>query len=144
MFYVRNKNYGLGNLRGSLFDEIFNAPFKEETNLMKTDVKEEENSYVFDIDIPGFEKEDIKLSLEDGYLSVEARKEEVKEDASDEKNPKLNYISRERYYGSYSRTYYVGEVQEDNISANYKNGILTINIPKQIEKVETKKYISIE
>ncbi len=130
-----------------LFDDMFNDPFfergysKKETSLMKTDVKEKDGNYILEIDIPGYSKDDIKIELENGYLTVTASKEEK----VDEENEKSHYIHKERFYGKCSRSYYAGEnVKEEDIKASFKNGILTLTFPKEsTEKIENKKYIQI-
>lgn len=115
---------------------------KNANNLMKTDVKETDTGYVVEIDLPGYRKEDINMQLEKGYLTVSA----VKNYDNDEKNGKGSYIRRERYAGSMSRSFYVGEhVREEDIHPKYENGILTFHLPKEDKKkVEEKRYIAIE
>ena len=115
---------------------------KNEKNLMKTDVKEVENGYEVAMDLPGFKKEDISAKLENGYLTITASKGLDK----DEKNEDGKYIRRERYSGSCSRSFYVGDgVTEEDIKARFEDGILKLDIPKKdAEKIEQKKYISIE
>ena len=90
-----------------IFDEVFNDPFftKKENKLMKTDVREKDGNYVLDIDLPGYNKEDIKIDLTDGYLTVTAKREEYKE----EKEHHNTYIHKERFFGECSRSYYAGE-----------------------------------
>ncbi|MDY0063743.1 MAG: Hsp20/alpha crystallin family protein [Bacilli bacterium] len=141
MFNQRNRNQ-VGFFKGNLWDDFFDFPLsKGEGKLMRTDIKEEEEKYIFEVDIPGFVKEDIKISFEDGYLTIEAKKEEKKE----EKDEKGYYIRRERNYGSCSRSFYVGDVDENAIVANYQNGILNIDVPKLVKvKEESKKYINIQ
>ena len=115
---------------------------KHAKNLMRTDIRETENSYELDVDLPGFKKEDIKAQVENGYLTISAAKGmEKKED-----DKKGQYIRQERYCGSCSRSFYVGEnVTEQEISAKFEDGILKLSIPKKEQaKVETKKYITIE
>ena len=109
---------------------------------MKTDVKETDNGYELDIDLPGFKKDEITAHLEDGYLTVSAAKGVDK----DEKDKEGRYIRRERYSGSMTRSFYVGNaVTEQDIKAKYEDGILSLNIPKKDQKaVEAKKYIAIE
>ncbi len=131
----------------NLIDDFFENPFKsysEKNNLMKTDVKEKSDNYEIDMSLPGVKKEDIQAELKDGYLTVEATTTQNSED----KEPDGRYIRRERYYGSCSRSFYVGKnVTQDEIKAKYENGVLTLVIPKKEEKamqVEDKKYISIE
>ena len=139
----------------NLFDDWMDLPFereffgrrnplygKNEKNLMKTDVKEVENGYEVAMDQPGFKKEDISAKLENGYLTITASKGLDK----DEKNEEGKYIRRERYSGSCSRSFYVGDgVTEEDIKARFEGGILKLDIPKKdAEKIEQKKYISIE
>ena len=113
-----------------------------EKNLMKTDVKETENAYEIDIDLPGFKKDEIQIELKDGYLTVSAEKGLDK----DEEDKKGKYIRKERYAGALSRTFYLGEeIREEEIKAKFENGILSVSIPKEEEKkVEGPKHISIE
>ena len=135
---------------GNLIDEFFGEPFRrfgtfQSTNeLMKTDVKEREDGYELSIGLPGVEKENICAELKDGYLTIQATTSQSRE----EKDEADRYIRRERYSGSASRSFYVGEeVTQDEIKAKYENGILTLNIPKKEPKqpeVEEKKYITIE
>ena len=115
---------------------------KHAKNLMKTDVKDTENGYEVDIDLPGFKKEELHLELNNGYLTISANKGLDK----DEKDKKDRYIRRERYAGSMSRSFYVGDsIREEDIHAKYENGILTLDVPK-VEKrnVPEKRYIAIE
>ena len=131
-----------------LFDDFFNDPFfaKEERHthpmpMMKTDIRENEKSYVIDVDLPGFEKENIKVDVEDGYLNINA-----KIDSSNNEEEKGKFIRRERYVGECSRSFYVGEdIESDDIKASFKNGILTLEVPKveEEEKKPEKKYIEI-
>jgi len=137
----RNENYGLTLLDDGFFDDLFDSNFfaNKSALSMKTDIKEEDGNYVLDIDMPGFNKEDIKITLEDGYLSVEA-KSEVNDE---EKDAKGHYIRRERIVGSCARNYYVGDIDESLIKAEYDKGVLTITLPKETKQLETKKSIAI-
>ena len=133
------------SLMGELgFPEIDRALYgKNAKNLMKTDVQETEAGYVVDIDLPGYKKDQIRMRLDNGALTVSAEKSLDR----DEKNENGNYVRRERYAGSMSRSFYVGEhVTEEDIHPKYENGILTFRIPKEEEKVieEKKRYIAIE
>ena len=102
---------------------------KNARNLMKTDVKETENEYKVDIDLPGFAKDEIKMQLDHGYLTVSAAKGLDKE----EKDGK--YIRRERYAGVCSRSFYVGTaVRPEEIGAKYEDGILKLSVPKAVKK----------
>lgn len=121
--------------------DFFTTP-KSSKSVMNTDVRENENSYEFDIELPGYKKEDVSAKLENGYLTIQARK--TTEDG--EKDQKGNYIRRERYAGTCSRSFYVGEdVKQEEIRAKFEDGILKLTVPKvDQKKVEEKKYISIE
>lgn len=109
---------------------------------MKTDVKETDNAYELDIDLPGFKKDEVTAKLENGYLTISATKGMNK----DEQNKEGKYIRRERYAGAMSRSFYIGEnVQQEDIHAKFEDGILKLTVPKEDpKKVEEKKYISIE
>ena len=109
--------------------------------VMKTDIKEHEDSYELLVDLPGFEKENINISIENGYLTIQAKTSSNKDDEQ-----KGKYVRRERYAGEFSRSFYVGEdIADDDIKASFKNGILNIVIPKEEkEEVENKKYIDID
>ncbi len=124
-----------------VFDDFFDDGFftKRERNLMKTDIREKKDKYLIDVDLPGFEKENIKLSLNDGYLEISAKVE--KEDNSDEEK----MVRQERFYGECSRSFYVGdEIKEEDINAEFKNGILKIEIPKKEEEKKLSETKQIE
>ena len=109
-------------------------------NLMKTDVKENDHDFEIFVDLPGFKKEDLKLDLTDGYITISANKTLEEED-------KKKYIRKERFYGSVSRSFYVGEsVKKEDIKAKFDNGVLTLSIPKvePKEEKEQNNYIAIE
>ena len=116
---------------------------KHAKNLMKTDVREKKDSYEVDIDLPGFKKDEIKVQLKDGYLTLAAAKGLDK----DEKDKEGNYIRRERYAGACERSFYVGEdVTQEDIKGEYKHGILKLFVPKKEAKPVSNdpKYITIE
>ena len=128
-----------------LFDDMFDTRFYENSynGLMKTDVKETENDYRLSIDLPGVKKEDLKAELKDGYLTISAT---VNSD-NDEKDQEGRYIRRERFSGSYNRSYYVGDdITQEDIKARFENGTLTVTVPKKAPalQIEEKKYIAIE
>ena len=129
----------------NLFDDFMDFPFggKKINTMMKTDIRDTDSSYELDIDMPGFKKEDIKAQLKDGYLTISASTSSN----NDEQDKDGRYIRRERYAGSCSRSFYVGEgVKEEDIRAKFDNGILKLSIPKVENKpqVEEQKYIAIE
>lgn len=104
---------------------------KHEKNLMKTDVREKDGSYILDVDLPGFKKEDIKAELKDGYLTISA----VRSLDKDTKGEDGAYIRRERFSGSCSRSFYVGDaVEQKDMKAKFENGILTVSFPKEDKK----------
>ncbi|MDO5145755.1 MAG: Hsp20/alpha crystallin family protein [Eubacteriales bacterium] len=113
------------------FDRVMNNNVSR--GVMKTDVKESEQGYELDIELPGYHKEDVKAELKDGYLTIQAQKSVNK----DEKDENGSYIRRERYAGSMSRRFYVGEnVTEEDIRARFEDGILKLAVPKKEEKKE--------
>ena len=118
-----------------LFDRSFEmVPWPEERelygkharNLMKTDVHETEDSYEMNVDLPGFKKEDIHVDLKEGYLTLRAEKNLEKEEEKKEKK----VIRSERYVGSMSRSFYVGDVRPESIKCKYEDGVLTLEFPK--------------
>lgn len=122
-----------------VFDNVLKSPIYALSNKiikMQTDVREFKTHYLLDIDLAGFRKEDITLSIEDGYLKVEASKNQVTEQED-------TYIRKERHFESCSRYYYIGNVKLEEIKANYQNGILQITVPKEQDQMDTKKYIPI-
>ena len=144
----------------NLFDDFFGFPFYYDNraedkaekklyghhagNLMKTDIKELDNGYELEIDLPGFKKDEIKVSLENGYLSIEAAKGL---DQDEQEKDTGKYIRRERYAGACQRSFYVGDaVTQEDIKGEFKHGILKLFVPKKEAKpaVESNKYIAIE
>ena len=129
MMIVPRRNRGF-----DLFDDFFNEDnffSVKQSNLMKTDIKEMKDKYVIEVDLPGCNKENIDLSLENGYLKIAASV--VKENNSENAE---KYLRQERFYGECSRSFYVGdEITQKDIDAEFKNGILTISVPK-IEVIE--------
>ena len=112
----------------------------QKQNLMRTDVKETADAYEMKVELPGFKKENIRLTLEDGYLTIYAEK-----DSDEERGGK--FLRRERYAGACKRSFYVGdELHEDQIKAEFKHGVLKIDLPKkkEVPAVEQSKYIAIE
>lgn len=129
-----------------MLDDFFDDPFfvkksgPKFNECMRTDIKEQDGNYVMDIDLPGANKEDINIELNDGYLTVSMETNKETDDSKD------GYIHKERYVGKCSRTYYAGKnIKEEDVKAQYKNGILTLTFPKEeTKKLEEKKIITIE
>ena len=140
----------------NLFDDFMDFPFdddfwgrknplygKNAKRMMKTDIRETDGSYELDVDLPGFKKDEIQASLENGYLTISAAKGLDKDD----KDKEGKYIRQERYAGAMSRSFYVGDdVTQDEIKAKYEDGILKLSIPKKEKKpaVEQDNHIAIE
>lgn len=137
-----NKKNSVGFWEDNFFHDLFDLPYEHRhSDLMKTDVYESEKDYTLNIELPGYDKKDISITLEDGYLTVEAKKESKVE----EKDEKGRYVRRERYLGNVSRSYYIGDIDEKSIKANFDKGILSLSYPKEeVEKIETKKHIQID
>jgi len=123
------------------FDSFFSHSRKDyelSNRVMSTDIKDKEDGYDFEIEMPGFEKKDIMLNLDKGYLTVQANSSQCSEDNAE------GYLCRERRYGLFSRSYYVGDIKEEDIKAKLDNGILKIFVPKQDKKLSNKKQILID
>jgi len=136
MNYMTRRNNEL-----SYFDPFFSdffTSFDKESKLLKSDIKETNTDYIIDVEVPGLNKEDIKISLEDKYLTIKVSSKK------ENKESNVKYVHKEIFNGEATRSYYVGEVKEEDIKASFNNGILTITFTKEAynNKVE-KKYISI-
>ena len=118
-------------------DDIFDNFVTTNRNDMKCDIYEKEGNYHIEMDIPGYNKNDISIEIKDGYLTVTAEKKE--EENIEEKN----YIKRERVYGKYQRSFYLGDLDTDNVDASFNDGTLKIVVPKK-EVVENKRIIEIK
>ena len=129
----------------NLFDEFFDDDFpmipmrsirnplygKNAKNLMKTDVRETDDTYELDVNLPGFKKDEVQLDLKDGYLTISAAKGLDK----DQEDKKGKYIRQERYAGACSRSFFVGEgIEPRDVSAKFEDGILRVSLPKQVKK----------
>lgn len=135
----------------NLFDDWFNFPRTRQLNrglygkdaapTMRTDVTEHEDRFELAVDLPGFNKDDINLTLENGYLSISA----TREDSNEEKDDEGKLIRRERFCGTMQRSFYVGDVlTEEDISAKFENGVLDLTVPKKEKRLPEKKTILIE
>lgn len=116
-----------------LFDDFFAST---KNNKMRCDIYEKDGNYHIEMDIPGFDKKDINIESHNGYLTISASKEE------EEKDEQKTYIRRERKYGKYERSFYLGDIEVKEIEAEFKDGLLKIVIPKKVE--ENKKVIEIK
>lgn len=141
------------NFMDDFFDDMFTAPFDNGFNfgvqnpsrmtMMSADIQEFDDKYELDMELPGFNKEDIQATCQDGYLTIQADHAEDK----DEKDENGKYIRKERYSGHCQRSFYVGNaITQEDLKAKFENGVLKIDIPKKEEtkEVDQKHYISIE
>ncbi len=119
-----------------IFDDFISS--KKEQN-MKCDIYEKDGNYHIEMDVPGFKKEDISIEASDGYLTIKAEKNSENNEEDEDKN----YIRRERSYGAYERSFYLGDLDQDKVEAEFKDGILKISVPKK-EEVNNKKMIEIK
>ena len=128
----------------SLADEVLKDPFFRKNTVpavMKTDIREREDGYLLDIELPGFKKEEIKMELEDGYLTIAAQKGLDK----DEQDKKGRVLRQERYAGACSRSFYVGNVKPEDVKAKYEDGVLSVIVPKEdVKKLASSTAIAIE
>ena len=137
--------YGLmrhNDLFEDMFDNMFKAPVMSPNALMKTDVHEKDGKYILDVEIPGYKKEDVQISLYNGTLSITASKN----NNTEEKDDSGRVIRQERYSGTCSRSFYVGEgVKDTDVHASFTDGILKIELPtEQKKEEEEKKFIDIK
>ena len=136
--------YSLGrtnDLFDDMLENIWRAPTMVSTSLMKTDITEKDGKYILEVEMPGYDKEDVQISLYNGNLTIQANKQSSKE----EKDAEGRIIRQERYSGNCSRSFYVGEgIKDTDVVANFHNGILKIEVPtEQKKEEEEKKFITI-
>lgn len=128
----------------NIFDDFFGAPIaSRESRMMKTDIVEKDDGYELTIDMPGVKKENVKAELNDGYLTVSTNSDY----SNEEKNDEGKYIRRERYSGSFSRSFYVGSaLKQEDIRAKFEDGTLKLCVPKKeaLPENEASRFISIE
>lgn len=140
-FLTRYSNNSPADFFGDAFDDFFRPLFYDEKlDSMKTDIKETPVSYEMDVEMPGFDKSDIDISVENGYMTIRAEKKEKEESGKEDRR----YVRKERSV-SCQRSYYIGDTEESDIKAKYDKGVLTVTLPKKEEKKpESKKNIAIE
>lgn len=123
----------------SLFGNFFGDE-KDMKNSLKVDVKETKDSYVLEADFPGMKKDDINIEYNEGYLTISGEKKTENED----KEKKENYIRKERYYEKASRSFYVGNINKDEIKAKFENGVLEVTLPKEQKAIDENSKIQIQ
>lgn len=124
--------------RNDIFDQALSNFFNCSKNNFSVDLKESDKEYIIEADLPGFEKENINISYEKGYLTISAKRTTLKEDSEE------NFVKKERTFGEFSRSFYMNNVDEDKINAKFENGVLKINLPKIVDNNTNKKKIKIE
>ena len=115
------------------FDDLFDILPIRRDNRMKCDIYEKDNKYYIEMEVPGFNKEDIDISLKEGYLTIKAEKKM----SNEEKDENKKYLRKERNYIRTERSFNLGNIDEENIDASFENGVLKIEIPKAEENKRT-------
>lgn len=124
------------------FDELERSFFGNDASravpAFRTDVKDMGESFLLEAELPGFKKEDICVDIQNGLLSISAEHKEEKDDSSD------NFVKRERYYGSFRRSFNLRGIEADGITASYNDGILSLQLPKKKELIPEKRRLEIQ
>ena len=129
------------NYLDGVFDDFFTPMKGDDISKMKCDIYEKDGIYTMEMDIPGFNKEDVKIEVDDNdYLTITAEKTSESDSSDDGKN----YVRKERCYGKYQRSFYVGDIDKENIDASFENGILKVTMPKKEEEKSSKKTIEVK
>ena len=144
MIPFRRNNNSLAK-RGDYFDQLFDNFFNDDflmpssfmSNAFRVDLKENENEYIIEADLPGIKKDAIDIAYENNYLTISAKRDDTVEDK------KENYVRRERHYGEFNRSFYIDNIDDNKINAAFKDGVLSISIPKLNKGIEYKKKIDI-
>lgn len=129
------------NYLDGVFDDFFTPMKGDDFSKMKCDIYEKNGIYTMEMDIPGFNKEDVKIEVDDNdYLTITAEKTSESDSSDDGKN----YVRKERCYGKYQRSFYVGDIDKENIDASFENGILKVTMPKKEEEKSSKRTIEVK
>ncbi|MDU5106009.1 heat shock protein Hsp18 [Clostridium sp.] len=126
------------NMVNSFFNDDFFNSFSLMKNNFSVDLKEDDNNYIIEADLPGVDKKDIDISYKNGYLNISAKRENNLEEKKD------NYVRQERSYGEFKRSFYIDNVEEDKIDANFDNGVLKVNLPKLNKEIHETKKIEVK
>lgn len=133
---------------GDLFDDFFNSDFitpirmDNEMSKFKVDVKETDKAYIISADLPGVDKKDISVNYKNKYIIISAKREEEHEEKDDKKEN--SYLRKEKTYGEFSRSFYFDNIQYDNINAKFENGVLKVELPKEVKEVDKGTKIEVE
>ena len=129
------------NYLDGVFDDFFTPARGDEMSKMRCDIYEKDGIYTMEMDIPGFNREDVKIEVDDNdYLTITAEKSTENNEEDNDKN----YVRKERSYGKYQRSFYVGDIDKENIDASFENGILKVTMPKKEEEKSSKKTIEVK
>lgn len=135
---IQRKGDEFENMVNSFFNEDFFDSFGLMKSNFSVDLKEDDNNYIIEADLPGVDKKDIDISYKDGYLNISAKRDNNVEEKKD------NYVRKERSYGELKRSFYIDNVEEDNINANFDNGVLKVTLPKLNKEIHESKKIEIK
>lgn len=122
----------------NFFDDDFFAPANYISNSFRVDLKETDDEYMIEADLPGINKDAIDISYENNYITISAKRNDSKEDKKD------NYVRRERRYGEFKRSFYIDNVNENNINAEFKDGVLKVSLPKKDKDITSRRKIDIK
>ncbi len=135
---TQRKGDDFENMVNSFFNDDFFSSLSVLKNNFSVDLKEEDNNYIVEADLPGVDKKDIDISYKNGYLNISAKRHNKVEEKKD------NYVRQERSYGEFKRSFYIDNVEEEKIDANFNNGVLKINLPKLNKEVCENRKIEIK
>ena len=135
---TQRKGDAFDNMVNSFFNDDFFSSLGVLKNNFSVDLKEDDNDYIIEADLPGVDKKDIEISYKNGYLNISAKRDSHEEEKKD------NYVSKERSYGEYKRSFYIDNVEEDKINADFNNGVLKVCLPKLNKETSEAKKIEIK
>ncbi len=135
---ITKKGDEFENMVNSFFNDDFFSSLGVLKNNFSVDLKEDDNDYIIEADLPGVDKKDIEISYKNGYLNISAKRENNLEEKKD------NYVRQERSYGEFKRSFYIDNVEEDKIDANFDNGVLKVNLPKLNKEINETKKIEVK
>ena len=157
--FKTNNSDAKGGYTGNLFDDFFNSDFlapigmSKEAEKFKTDIKETESEYIISADLPGVEKKDISVNYKNKYIVITAKREEEheekdekanKDEANKDKKKQHSYLRKEKTYGEFSRSFYFDNIQPDKINAKFENGVLKVELPKEVKEEDKATKVEIK
>ncbi len=130
---MTKKGFGLDDFFSDFLRDDFFSPMLAGSNSFKVDLKEDENNYTIDADLPGIKKEDISLEYDNNYLTISAKRDETVENKDDD------FVRRERTYGEFKRSFYIDNIDENTVDASFTDGVLKVTLPKKEKGIQRKK-----